>query len=101
MDRWMNFIFHLCPSSSSSSLTSVCRHRKFMAPGQGKKPQKKSAEKVEAAGGAEPSAEPGHPLWLLSVPYFDFFFVASSFPRLPARPLSKEIGIKIFTPADN
>lgn len=73
----------------------VCRHLKFVASGQEKETAEEERGKVQAASGAEPSAQSGHPHWLPGA------FVPSNFTRLPARPSSKESGMKNFTPADN
>lgn len=88
---WMDdltFLFHL-------SSASVCRHWKFVASGQEKE---KSVGKVEAARGAESgsgavsAAESGRPHSFPSA--ITLISKASLFSGLPARPSSKQSGMR-------
>lgn len=84
----LTFLFHL-------SSTSVCRHGKFVASGQEKE---RSVGKVEAArgagsdSGAVPAAESGQPCSFPSA--ISLIFKASIFSGLPARPSSKQSGMR-------
>lgn len=88
---WVNdltFLYHL-------SSASVCRHWKFVASGQEKE---KSVGKVEAARGAEsdsravPAAQSGQPHSFPSA--ISLISKASIFSELPARPSSKQSGMR-------